>query len=361
VGNYPVTATVNDPNYQGSASGTFNITKAAQAVTFTGAPASAAYESTFVVAATTNASTTAVITASGACSASGFTVTMTAATGTCKLAASWPADSNYLAASATQSTLATRATPAISWPAPAAIAYGTALTSRQLDATATYQGSSVGGAFVYAPARGVVLGVGIQTLSVTFTPTNTTRYTTATGTVTLQVNQATPKITWAKPAAITYGTALSGTQLDASTTVTGTFAYSPAPGTLLNAGAGQTLSVTFTPDDTTDDTAATDSVLITVNEAISTATITSISPNPSVIGQAVTVNFTVAGTGVGPTGSVTVTASSGQTCSNTLVTGAGSCSLTFTKAGSPTLTAKYGGDGNFKTSTSAKVTQTVQK
>jgi hypothetical protein len=42
-------------------------------------------------------------------------------------------------------------------------------------------------------------------------------------------------LTWATPAAITYGTPLSGTQLDASDTVngtalTGTYVYSPASG-----------------------------------------------------------------------------------------------------------------------------------
>ena len=43
------------------------------------------------------------------------------------------------------------------------------------------------------------------------------------------------------------GTALSTTQLNATVTgVTGTFAYTPAEGTILDAGT-QTLSVTFTP------------------------------------------------------------------------------------------------------------------
>jgi hypothetical protein len=55
-------------------------------------------------------------------------------------------------------------------------------------------------------------------------------------------------ITWNNPAPITYGTPLSGVQLNA-TSVPGTFAYSPAAGQVLNAGNGQILSVTFTPDD----------------------------------------------------------------------------------------------------------------
>ena len=41
------------------------------------------------------------------------------------------------------------------------------------------------------------------------------------------------------PAAITYGTALSAAQLDASASVPGTFAYSPAAGTVLTAGTSE--------------------------------------------------------------------------------------------------------------------------
>ena len=73
----------------------------------------------------------------------------------------------------------------------------------------------------------------------------------------------TPTITWSNPASITYGTALSGAQLNATANVPGSFAYSPAAGTLLSVGA-HTLSTTFTPTDTTHYTTATKSVSITV-------------------------------------------------------------------------------------------------
>lgn len=90
-------------------------------------------------------------------------------------------------------------TPVITWATtPAAITYGTALSATQLDATA-----SVSGTFAYSPAAGTVLAAGSQTLSVTFTPTNTAEYTVATAGVVLTVNKATPAITWATPAAIT--------------------------------------------------------------------------------------------------------------------------------------------------------------
>ena len=80
----------------------------------------------------------------------------------------------------------------------------------------------------------------------------------------ITLSQVIPSITWAPPAAITYGTTLSGTQLNATANVPGSFVYTPATGTLVQAGTG-TLSVTFTPTDTTDYTTATASVTITVN------------------------------------------------------------------------------------------------
>jgi subtilisin-like proprotein convertase family protein len=65
-----------------------------------------------------------------------------------------------------------------------------------------------------------------------------------------------PSLVWSNPSDIIYGTALSAAQLNAtatynSTNVAGTFTYTPAAGTVLNAGSGQTLSVNFAPADTT--------------------------------------------------------------------------------------------------------------
>jgi N-acetylneuraminic acid mutarotase len=162
----------------------------------------------------------------------------------------------------------TKATPVISWASPADITYGTALSGTQLDAT-----SSVPGSFLYTPNIGTVLNAGAgQTLSVTFTSTDTADYVTTTSTTTINVAKVTPVITWANPVGITYGTALSGIQLDATASVPGTFGYSPAAGTILGAGAGQTLSVTFTPTDSLDYTTATGSTTINVAKANPTIT-----------------------------------------------------------------------------------------
>jgi hypothetical protein len=151
--------------------------------------------------------------------------------------------------------------PAIAWPTPTPITFGTPLSGAQLDATA-----NVAGTFVYSPPGNTVLNAGTQTLSATFTPMDTADYSTASASVNLVVNQAIPAITWSTPAAITYGTALSGAQLDAMANVAGSFAYTPGVNAVLRAGP-QTLSVNFTPNDMTDYASASDSVTLTVNKA----------------------------------------------------------------------------------------------
>src|SRR6185295_18979641 len=117
------------------------------------------------------------------------------------------------------------------------------------------------GTFVYTPSATTVLTAGAaQSLSVTFTPTDGANFTTATKSVAITVTKATQVITWATPADIVYGTALSGTQLNATTTMAGTFVYTPPAPTLLPVGAAQNLLVTFTPTDTVNYTTATKAV-----------------------------------------------------------------------------------------------------
>lgn len=81
-----------------------------------------------------------------------------------------------------------------------------------------------------------------------------------------------PTISWATPAAITYGTPLSAAQLNASTSVPGSFSYTPPAGSVLSAGSGLTLSVRFTPTDTDSYATITTTVTIDVNRATQTIT-----------------------------------------------------------------------------------------
>ncbi len=91
---------------------------------------------------------------------------------------------------------------------------------------------------------------------------------------TVIVNPPATTITWPAPVAVAYGTALSATQLDATTGIPGTFVYTPASGTILHAGTNQTLSVTFTPTDPLHFSSATTTVTLDVTTAPLTITAT---------------------------------------------------------------------------------------
>jgi sugar lactone lactonase YvrE len=286
----------------------------AQAITFTtNAPSSAAYNSSFTVVATGGASLIPVtFTSAGVCTNSGATYTMTSGTGTCFVIANQAGDAEYAAApQVTQSTSASKVTPVIVWATPAAITYGTALSGTQLNATA-----SVAGTFAYSPLAGTVLGAGLDILSVTLTPTDTTDYNTVTAQVTLKVNQATPVIAW-KPASIQLGYSLGAAQLDATASVPGTFTYTPPAGTAIMA-TSQTLSVFFTPNDTTDYTTASMSVPLTVTPG----PLASVSPS--------SINF-----GTVYLGTITI--------KNVTVTNLGNAPMTITD---PLLSIVSGGDSN---------------
>jgi TonB family protein len=157
-----------------------------------------------------------------------------------------PADTlGYSTSHSTVSLTVAKATPAITWPAPHPIACGAALSATQLNATATVPGS-----FAYTPAAGQILEPGLHELSVTFTPIDTLNYTTVSAVVPLTITEKLqPIITWPVPSAISYGTALSAIQLNATASVPGAFVYTPSEGHVLARGK-YTLSASFTPSDT---------------------------------------------------------------------------------------------------------------
>ena len=156
-----------------------------------------------------------------------------------------PADSaRYVSQQASVSIVVAKATPVLSWPAPAKIVYGAALDDAQLNASA-----SVPGRLDYSPAPGELLPPGVHTLTVTFTPADSANYTTAKATVSLLVAKAISEIQWPRPNPISYGTRLSPLQLGAMASVPGSFEYNPGLGSVLAAGEHQ-LSVVFTPADT---------------------------------------------------------------------------------------------------------------
>ena len=286
-----------------------------------------------------------------------------------------------VAASYTESTVASAkyiiqlpVKPTMIWTTPAAITFGTALSALQLDASAT-----VAGNFVYTPAAGTVLSGGIYTLSVTFTPTDTTDYTTVTATVQLMVNQAAPtvtvapsssSITTAQPLSVTVHVSDgSGNPIPTGTVKLTGGGYTSAAINLisgaatfniaawsLNAG-GDTLTASYTADvsSSADYSSASGTASVTVTAAPRIATAVTAAPSSTVITnkQSDTVAITVSGSDQGtPAG--TVTLSSGSYSAEQTLSG-GTASFTIPAGalsiGADTLTAAYSGAGAYAGST----------
>jgi serine/threonine protein phosphatase PrpC len=152
--------------------------------------------------------------------------------------------SDYTPAQAAISLSVISETPAISWPVPDPIKSVTPLGPAQLNASAP-----VPGTFIYNPAAGETLRPGVRTLFVSFVPADSVNYTRAEANVSLTVTELAPaEVTWQNPPAISYGTALSDEQLNASSSIPGSFIYAPAAGEVLPAGKHK-LAVIFTPED----------------------------------------------------------------------------------------------------------------
>lgn len=125
-----------------------------------------------------------------------------------------------------------------------------------------------------------------------------------------------------------------------------------------NAGA-YAVTADFAPTSTTDYASLDDAPAgnFVIDPATTTTTITSDTPDPSLVNQPVVVNYTVVVNAPGagtPTGNVTVTVAgpvNNNSCTATV--GDGTCTLPgtdFPQPGSYTLTATYAGDSNFSTS-----------
>ena len=162
--------------------------------------------------------------------------------------------------------------PLVAWVTPAPIVYGTALGAAQLNATA-----NVSGAFAYSPPAGTMLAAGPHTLTATFTPTDPGSYTTASASVTLQVNRGTPAIVWPSPSPVPLGTVLGSERLNAvakgvdGNSLAGTAVYTPPAGTVQSTAGAVSLSLTFTPADSVNYTTGTADVTLWVLAPLTTA------------------------------------------------------------------------------------------
>jgi uncharacterized repeat protein (TIGR02543 family) len=161
-------------------------------------------------------------------------------------------DANYQGSATTGNLVITKAVATVTLGSLSQVYDGTA---KSATAATLPAGKTV--AFSYTPANPI--NVGSYTVVGTISDANYI----GTASDYLTVTQKTPTIIWNTPAAIVSGTALGATQLNATGSVPGNFAYMPATGAVLPAGT-QTLSVIFTPTDTINYASASTSVLLTV-------------------------------------------------------------------------------------------------
>ena len=85
---------------------------------------------------------------------------------------------------------------------------------------------------------------------------------------------------------------------------------------------------------------------IVLSLANTTTSIVSDAPDPSEVGQSVSVQFQVTSSAGHPTGTVSVSSSGGESCSASVAQG--SCGITFSSDGQRTLTASYSGDASVR-------------
>jgi len=164
---------------------------------------------------------------------------------------------------------AKRATTINSSPTASTITYGQTLASSTLSAGS----ASVAGRFAWTTPS-TVPTAGTSAQNVTFTPNDTANYNTATRSVSVTVNKATPVISTAPLATqITYGqTLVSSTLSGGSASVAGRFAWT-TPSTVPTAGTSAQ-NVTFTPNDTANYATRTSTVNVVVAKKALTGSFT---------------------------------------------------------------------------------------
>src|SRR5262249_9428049 len=131
-------------------------------------------------------------------------------------------------------------------------------------------------------------------------------YAVAYNTASFTITPATPIITWANPADVTYPTPLTSTQLNATANVPGTFAYTPPVGTVLNVGNGQPLSVLLTPTHNSD--YRTRSAQVQINVLSSDVSVAVSTSTPVIyVGSSAVYSVVVTGNGPGSSSNVVLT------------------------------------------------------
>jgi hypothetical protein len=366
-------------------------------LSFTGAPVNATYQSSFTVAATTNVNVTPTIVGVGNCSVglvtgtkpATATVTMTAGYGTCVLTAT------VGTSTLSQTTTAVPVPPIVSFSgAPVTAVKGntftvTATTNANIapSIAGTANICSVGAVTGTSPATALVTMLansGTCALTATWgvSPNATTpNYAAASAKQTTIAAELVPLVTLSGyPGSAVYDSsftvrATTNATGVATPTITGNAACSVGPVTgttnataivTMNSGTGECV-VTANWLATATYQAAAKSVNVLATQRGSRVSVTARTPNPTNLGVPVLISVNVVGNGNGlpftpaaPTGSVTILANTGESCTTanlSATSGAtnatGSCSLTFYTPGQRQLSVYYSSDAKYGSSVSS--------
>ena len=349
VGTYPITPTISGTNLA-----YYNVTQTNGTLTVSGTPATVTlgnlnqtYNGTARAATvtTTPAGLATTVTYSGSANAP-------SAPGSYSVVATIT-DPNYTGTANGVFSITNGSAP-VSWNPPAAIAYGTPLTTTQLNATSIAQGT-----FVYTPALGTVLLPGTQTLTTVFTP-SASGTTPTTATVTLLVNKGALTVT-AASASRRFGTA----NLIFTTTFTG-------------AVNNDVLSATATTTATSSSPLGTYAIVPTVSGAnVSAYDVTTVNGTLTVtagsgvvvvtadkpttyVGDTVTFTASVTGSGVTPSGTVELFNGTTSLGVKTLqLNGTATYTVSTLAAGTYNFTANYSGDAVYGAAASPIMLETI--
>ena len=379
VGTDPITATYSGDSNNNGSTGTLSggqvVNPLSQTITFTTPPpATAKSGDSFTVSATGGGSGNPVtfsVGASSVCTISGTaTYTMTSNTGYCYVVADQAAGGNYAAApQVTENVMAvshvTKIAPTVTFTgAPIDAAYLSTFTvaaTQNSGITPTITAAPAGTCSISGYTVTINSGTGMCTLTATWVTDD--YYLAATLTQKTTAEKLMPTVTFTGAPAnaaylstFTVATTQNTNVTPTITSTTGTICSVSSGTVTMKKGTG-TCTVKASWAANTDYQATSLEQSTSATLLGTTTTITSAVPQAT-HPLKVEVYFTVINGMNAVTGDVTVSAGTGQTCTGTVTSG--KCLLTFTVAGSETLTAVYAGNTNDATSTSAPYTFTVQ-
>jgi len=363
-GSYTVVGTINDPNYTGTATGTMVIaaplTASSTVLTSSAASVPVGTNVTFTATVIGSGGTpTGTVTflngtaslGTGTLNASGVaTLTTSFSTaGTDSITAQYSGDAVF------KSSTSAAGVQVVVTKAAATVALGgltATYNGSPHSATATTTPAGLNVTFTYAGSATAPTAAGSYAVVATISDPNYTG--TASGT--LVIAKASATVTLGSLSATADGTAHAATATTFPAGLSVTFTYN---GSATAPSAVGSYAVVGTINDPNYTGTATGTLIIAAPLVVTSTALTSSAASVPV-GTNVTFTATVTGTGGTPTGTITFLNGTASLGTGTLnASGIAILTTSFSAAGTDSITAEYGGDATFKSSTSTSLSETI--